>query len=98
MNHFRFSPKAAQDLDDIIDYIVQRNPIAAAHVLRRIEQTCRKLAQFPGMGTERDDLQLGLRVFLSGNCVICYRDTGNGIEIARVVHGSRDIQALFSPP
>jgi toxin ParE1/3/4 len=50
------------------------------------------------MGAQRDDLRPGLRVFSSGNFVICYRLFNSAVEIARVVHGSRDLQAIFSTP
>jgi toxin ParE1/3/4 len=98
MSHLIFSPRAAFDLDDIYDYIAQSNPASAARIIQRIEKACRNLSQFPALGAQRDDLRPGLRVFPSGNFIICYRIAGTAVEIVRVVHGARDLPSLFAAP
>ena len=47
------------------------------------------------MGRTRNDLATGLRSFPVGNYVILYRPLENGVEVVRVVHGSRDIEDMF---
>jgi hypothetical protein len=47
------------------------------------------------MGRLRPELAPHLRSFPIGNYVIFYRLTQEGIEVARVLHGARDIDALF---
>ena len=37
----------------------------------------------------------GLRSWSVGNYVIFYRQVSTGIDIVRVLHGARDIEALF---
>ena len=43
----------------------------------------------------RDDLSPGLRSIPHGNYLIFYRLMNNGIEIVRVLHGSRDLPSQF---
>jgi toxin ParE1/3/4 len=40
-------------------------------------------------------LSEGLRSFPVGDYLVFYREADQGIEIVRVLHGSRDIAALF---
>jgi toxin ParE1/3/4 len=47
------------------------------------------------MGTARDNLAPGLRSFPVGNYLVFYRITPEGIEVARVLHGARDLRAVF---
>src|SRR5438067_2274635 len=98
MNRLQFAPEAADDLDDIYDHLAQFNAASAARVVQAIEQTCRTLARFPGMGRARDELQPRLRSFPGGAYVIFYRLTDDGIQIVRILHGARDFPALFNTP
>ena len=47
------------------------------------------------MGTRREALAPGLRSFPVGNYLVFYRVTEGGIELARVLHGMRDLADLF---
>jgi toxin ParE1/3/4 len=98
MNALHFSPEAAQDLNDIYDYLVQHSPAAAARTTQALERACRLLARLPGMGTACDDLRPGMRKFPSGRYVIFYRPTDDGIEVVRILHGARDFPSVFNPP
>jgi toxin ParE1/3/4 len=49
----------------------------------------------PLLGRLRPELALNLRSFPVDNHVIFYRPIDAGIEVARVLHGARDIDALF---
>jgi len=53
------------------------------------------LADFPKMGISRDDIQAGLRSQPVGNYLIFYFPLADGIEIVRVLHGSRDVENLL---
>ena len=53
------------------------------------------LASFPHLGRTRDDLRPGLRGFTVGDYVILYRIEGEDVLILHVIHGRRDIAALF---
>ena len=98
MSTLRFAPEAENDLNDIHDYLAQRHPAAAARVVQELERVCRLLAQFPLMGARRDALRPGMRSFPSGKYILFYRPLDGGVEILRIVHGSRDLTGLFQSP
>jgi toxin ParE1/3/4 len=53
------------------------------------------LADHPRIGRRRPDLRAGLRSYPAGDYLIFYRLEGPDVLILRVLHGSRDIRALF---
>ncbi|MFM8444870.1 MAG: type II toxin-antitoxin system RelE/ParE family toxin [Methylococcus sp.] len=79
----------------IWDSIAQDNPTAATRQLRRIEDQCQQLANHPQMGPARRDIAPELRYFPVGSYLILYRILPGAIEVVRVLHGARDISALF---
>ena len=52
------------------------------------------LAEQPLLGRSREELAPGMRSFPLGRYVIFYEVLRDGIEIVRVLHGSRDLGAL----
>lgn len=86
---------AERDLDGIWDHIAQESVSAANRLIDTIAQTCDTLASQPEMGRLRPELAPHLRSFPVGNYVIFYRPIADGIEVARVLHGARDIDAEF---
>lgn len=96
MSRYIFSPSAKLDLKEISRYIAMFNPTASRRLKNRIQQQCKRLANFPNMGVNRDDLELGLRSFPVDDYLIFYRAIDNGVEIVRVISGYRDLEALFS--
>jgi toxin ParE1/3/4 len=63
-------PQAETDLDDIWWHIAQDNPDAADRLLDTIDERCKTLAQFPYIGTSRDELLPDLRSLPVGNYLI----------------------------
>jgi toxin ParE1/3/4 len=93
MSHAVYAPKAEDDLIGIADYIARDKPEAARRWVQRIRETCDTLATQPEMGELRSEFgAAGCRSFSVGNYAIFFRPTDTGIEVARVVHGSRDIR------
>jgi len=95
MTFVRTRPQAEADLAEIWWYIAQDSPDAADVFLDQIEERCAVLAQFPLMGTAREDLLPFLRSLVVGSYVVFYLPVNGGIEIVRVLHGRRDLDALF---
>ena len=95
MTRVFFAPAAEADLDKIHDYIAAENPTAAAALVTRLEDLAALLADAPGMGRARPELLSNLRSFPLGSYLLFYRPSDNGIEVVRVLHGARDIPALF---
>ena len=95
MKQYRVSPAARTDLDEIWFYIAQDNPEAADKFIRAIVSRFPKFAAMPELGRQREELSPCLRSFPVGRYVIFYRPMEDGIEIARVLHGARDLPPLF---
>jgi len=89
------SPQAFRDLDDIAAFIALDNPPAAIRFLELLERKFLLLAERPHIGRLRSELATGLRAFPVEAYVIFYRQTVTGIDIVRVLHGARDIEAMF---
>ncbi|MBF0542543.1 MAG: type II toxin-antitoxin system RelE/ParE family toxin [Nitrospirae bacterium] len=88
-------PEAENDLEEIWLYIAQDNPDKADKLLDEIEETSKNLALFTNMGKTRDELHYGLRSFPVGQYLIYYLPIIDGIEIVRVLHGTRDVVSFF---
>jgi toxin ParE1/3/4 len=89
------TPQAEFDLWEIGVFIAQDNLRAAEKVLFTIDRKCRLLAVRPGLGRLRLELAVGLRSFPVVSYVVFYRVISGGVEVIRVLHGSRDVEALF---
>jgi len=96
MNQVHISFKAGHDLEEIEEYISRDNPEAAGRLIQRIEETCNLLAKNPEAGADRSELLPQLRGFPVGNYLIFYRPNDDGIDVARVLHGNRDIPNIFA--
>ena len=95
MNPCRVSDAARSDLDELWFYIAQDDPEAADRLIRAVVSRFPILAATPEMGRRREELSPRLRSLPVGNFVIFYRSLEHGIEIARVLHGARDLPPLF---
>jgi toxin ParE1/3/4 len=88
-------PRAKIDLIEIWDYIADDSEARADTFIDRIDQKFRTLAQRPLIGRLRDESAADLRSFPVGRYVIYYRPLSNGVEIVRVLHSARDLNADF---
>ena len=88
------APSAQQDLSDIHDYIARDKPIAAANWVEKIEEKCKLIAATPEFGERRPEYGADIRSSVVGRYVIFFRPIENGIEVARVIAGDRDIRSL----
>lgn len=94
-NRYLIDPDARRDLEQIFDYVTAENRSAAQRLMRAFRQRFRLLASQPLMGQARPELAPNLRSFSVGNYVFFFRPIAHGIAVARVLHGARDIDALF---
>lgn len=96
MSTYSFSDDAIRDLDEICEYIARNNSSAASQLFDRIRERCKVVAGFPNMGKNYSQLSLSLRWFIVDDYIIFYYSREDGIDIARVVSGYRDLESLFS--
>lgn len=92
------APEVRRELDEIWSYIAgESGSIEVADaVIEVITQRCSLLADHPYAGRRRDeDLRPGVRSFPAGEYVIFYRIKDKDIWIVHILHGRRDIGAVF---
>jgi toxin ParE1/3/4 len=95
MPDLRRTVQAEADLIELWLYIAQDNPGAADRLLDEIEDKCSLLAANPQLGPARADIASDCRYFPMGRYLILYRPILDGIEVVRVVQGSRRLEDLF---
>jgi toxin ParE1/3/4 len=97
-------PAAERDLEQYASYFARQRRPLAKRFLTAAKQTFRHLLRMPYLGGlwETDhSLFAELRVWpVQGfeNHLIFYRPTSQGIEVYRVLHGSRDLETIFGSP
>jgi toxin ParE1/3/4 len=95
MSSYSFAEQAIRDLDEICDYVDQNDAKAASQLFDAIRQKCKLVAGFPSMGKSYESLSRGLRGFAVDDYIIFYYQSEEGINIARVISGYRDLEMLF---
>lgn len=101
MSRLDWTPVARKDVDDIYDYIGRRDrrPATADQVVSKIVAACESIADtfaaHSAIGTARPELGESYRIMTYQRWVIVFRPVPNGIEILRVLDGSRDFPKLF---
>jgi toxin ParE1/3/4 len=90
-----------RDLTEIALYIGEDNPTAARRFLDAAEATFGSLALTPGLGRQRKfkNARLGdlrsWRVKGFSNYLVFYQPIEHGIQVIRVLHGAKNLEALF---
>ncbi len=95
-------PRARADIQEQAFRIADDNPDAARRFLAEVERSLELLAGMPGMGAARPRLSPALRSLrmfpVAGGFashLLFYRPIRDGIELVRVLHGARDIEAII---
>lgn len=94
MNVF-FTKAAERDLSGIWHYIARDSETAASRVIYQLRDQCQLLSSHPLIGEACVELRPGLRRFSVESYVVYYRVAANRVSIARVLHGSRDVNRHF---
>ncbi len=92
------TPSANRDLADIWMFIAADNPAQADDFIDLIDAKFQNLSRQPGLGRRREELAAGLRSFPVGRYVIFYLQVQDCLQIVRVLHGARDVDAVFADP
>jgi toxin ParE1/3/4 len=95
MRTVRVTAAAEQDLRGIWAYVAEHNAEAANKLIKEITGKFALLRDYPQMGREQDRLLVDLRSFVVRDYFIFYQPFEDGVEILRVLHGSRDIADVF---
>jgi toxin ParE1/3/4 len=95
MGVIRRTATSWKDYAAIWDYVAADNPDAADALLRSFDAALRMLSDHPHAGQRRTELRPRLRSFPAGNYLIFYRPLRGGVELVRVLHGTRDVRSIF---
>jgi toxin ParE1/3/4 len=90
-----FTPLAEQDLEAIADYIAVDNPVRALSFVRELRAQCQRITLNPPGYRLRQELGDGIRSCAHGNYVIFFESDPDAVLIVRILHGARDIPAVF---
>lgn len=89
-------PLAVADILEIWNYIADDSLSEADRWVDRLDEKLTLWATQPLMGRGRDELLPGIRSFGFGRYVVFFEPLPDGIDIIRVLHGSRDFDANFN--
>lgn len=86
-----YASRALRDIDDILTYIRERSPGGARSVSLAIEHAVQTCASNPNAAGQTDEPGVYRRPLGRYRYTIFYRilAEGEGIEVARVIHGAR---------
>ena len=85
--------RSEEDLIAIWQHVARDSETAADRLLDRIETRWQQLTTYPFSGAPRDDIAPGVRHLVVGDYLTLYRVADDAIEILRVLHGHRNIEA-----
>jgi toxin ParE1/3/4 len=92
-------PRALTDLAEIWAYIARHSANdstdRADAFVGLIDSKFQTLSRRPGLGRRRPELNSDIRSLAVGRYVVFYLPLSRGIEVVRVLHGSRDIESIF---
>lgn len=95
LGNVRFSEFAIGDLDSIFDYSAEFDVSVGSKFIRNLFKTFKNIGVNPYIGTAKDELRRGIRMFPFNRLNIYYFVEGKSIEIFRIIHSSRDIVQIF---
>ena len=91
----RLTAHARADLAEIASYLIsEASEEIARGIVSSILSRLGTLRNFPRSGARRDHIRPGRRIVVSQNYVVYYRATETEIIALRVLHGSRDVEAI----
>ena len=95
MRQLVYKRRALRDLAEIRAFITAENPLRAKRTIAGIRDACKGLPLKPLMYRARDEILPGHRSLVVGAYTVFYRVTNQAVEIAHVVHQSRDLPAVL---
>ncbi len=88
MSRYCLSPRAQEDLSEIWDYSAERWRFDQADsYLHLLQRAIEAVAADPRKGTSCDEVRAGYRKYPAGSHMLLYRQSQDGIDIVRVLHG-----------
>ncbi|MGB0127213.1 MAG: type II toxin-antitoxin system RelE/ParE family toxin [Rhodocyclaceae bacterium] len=95
MTRVVLSVQAERDLEEIGDYIAGDSPQRALAFISALRAHCDRIARAPFAYPARPELADGVRTCTHGPYLIVFRPGDETVLIVRILHGARNLPALF---
>jgi toxin ParE1/3/4 len=96
MHRVRIANSTISDLHNIWSYVAQSDAEAAGRLVKEIIRRFGFLRDHPLMGRQQDHLLINLRILNFKNYLIFYEPFEDHVDILRILHGARDVEAIFA--
>ncbi|MEO6787694.1 MAG: type II toxin-antitoxin system RelE/ParE family toxin [Chthoniobacteraceae bacterium] len=96
MSGYELTQRAHCDIEEIDDFLAERDPKAAREFIIRVIEVFELLAQHPEAGRRRPELKVSVRSFPLRSHIVYYRIAAQCVQILRVGHAARDANALLT--
>lgn len=83
-------PSAEEDLELIITYIAELNPVAARKLKARLEDSLLPLSEHPYLYRSSERVQGVRELVAHPNYIIVYRITASAVEVVSVLHARQE--------
>jgi antitoxin ParD1/3/4/toxin ParE1/3/4 len=81
---------------EVRDHIIVENPTASERLAASFKSAFEMLAMMPNIGHQRPEfMHLNVRVWTVHPYLVVYVPTTRPLLVARVLHGSRDLEPVF---
>jgi len=90
------SSEGISDLGEIWDYIANDSSANADRLVEQVFQKCVEISVLDGIGRPREELYPGLFSISFRKYIIFFQRTDSCVRIIRILHGARDIGAVFN--
>ena len=92
------SADAEADLRQIADFIAHDNPLRAATFTAELRRKAMAIGQFPRAYPRKPNLGPNHRAAIHRPYVIVFRIEDEKVYVVRILHGARDLSAIFNTP
>jgi plasmid stabilization system protein ParE len=82
----RYNTQALSDLDEVLSYLAERNPLAADHQQARFDSAARRIGQNPNVGIA---IRQNIRRIVVGKYLMIYSVGVDTVTIEYIRHGAR---------
>lgn len=94
LSGYRLSPRAQKDLEDIWLYTFQQwSPTQADSYVSDVLSACKGLVAGEKVGINAEDIREGYWKYFSGSHNIYYKISGSYLDVIRILHQRRDVEA-----
>jgi len=83
----RWLSLAVEDLERMVDFIAQDNPLASISEAERVVGAVGRLGEYPALG--RPGRLPRTRELIVSSYIVAYRVKGDDVQILRVLHAAR---------